>query len=140
VSKRRYGRRGSAEFGALLKQWRKAVRLTQAQAAERLGIKSASPGAYLSLIEKGERPIPDAVLANVPNVYSKRAEEVIKAAYHPQIPMPLLALTLDPSSLPKSIEDYLTELGDEEKRDLIKYAAFLVLRHKTEQNDIKVST
>lgn len=129
-----YGRKSSKVFGRILREWRKEVHLSLEEAANRLGMKCASPGSYLSQIERGLRPIPEGILINVPNVYKRQPEEVLRAAYYPQLPFPILTAVVKPTALPKEIEDYLQDiekqLADADKRELARYAAFLILRRR----------
>jgi transcriptional regulator with XRE-family HTH domain len=136
MTKRRkyYGRRSSKEFGLCLKSWRKNAKLTLHEASIRLGLECKSPEAYLSQIERGQRPIPERVLINVSNVYTISAEEVLKEAYSPQLTLPILAAITKPTALHKQIEDYLRdlekELEDKDKEELAHYASFLLIRRK----------
>lgn len=127
-----YGRKPSQDFGAYLRKWREDVPLILDNAALKLGIKSKNPGAHLSMIERGDRAIPDAALLNVPRVYGVPAEEVLRRAYWPQLHLSLLTAIMAPTELPKAIEDYLKdleeELEDDDKMELTRYAAFLRLR------------
>lgn len=141
MAKRRkyYGRRSSEEFGLCLKAWRKNAKLTLHDAAIRLGLECKSPEAYLSQIERGQRPIPERLLINVSNVYTIPAEEVLKEAYSPQLTLPILAAVTKPTALPKQIEDYLRdlekELEDKDKEELAHYAGFLLVRRKLSVTD-----
>jgi len=130
--RRYYGRISSETFGPTLRAWRQAADLNLEKAAKRLGIECKSPGAYLSQIERGQRTVPDKVLRNVSNVYKITPEEVFRQAYSPQLHFPILDAVMKPTALPKDIEDQLIELekqlDDQDKRDLIHYAAFLILR------------
>ena len=129
---RHYGRKASKQFGECLKKWRDEADLTLEEAAQRLGIECKSPGGYLSQIETGKKPIPEAALLNVPKVFKVPAEEVLRRAYWPQLHLSLLTAIMEPTELPKGIEDYLEDLEKEleetEKRELTRYAAFLLLR------------
>jgi len=136
-----YGRRSSKEFGRCLKAWRKGKELTLHDAAIQLGLKCKSPEAYLSQIERGQRPIPERLLINVSNVYSIPAEEVLKEAYSPQLPLPILAAVTKSTALPKQIENYLrdleSKLEDKDKEELAHYASFLLVRRKLSVTDKK---
>jgi transcriptional regulator with XRE-family HTH domain len=127
-----YGRKPSREFGGYLRKWREAVPLTLDEAAPRLGLESKNPGAHLSMIERGKRPIPEVALLKIPSVYRVSPEEVLRRAYWPQLPLSLLTAIMEPTALPKAIEDYLrdieNELEENEKKELTRYAALLVLR------------
>jgi len=134
VARRSYGRKPSPEFGAYLQKWRKDANLNQDEAARRLGIESKNPGAYLSQIEHGDKPLPDAALLKIPQAYDVPPEEVLRRAYWPQLTLFLLTAIMEPTELPKAIEEYLEELenalDEEELRELTRYAAFLFLsRH-----------
>jgi len=130
--RRNYGRKASKDFGDHLKKWREDAGLTLEQAAPLLGLECKRPEGYLSQIETGKKPIPEATLLNVPRVYKVPAEEVLRRAYWPQLCLALLTAIMEPTELPKRIEDYLEELEKEleekEKRELTRYAAFLLLR------------
>jgi transcriptional regulator with XRE-family HTH domain len=135
ANKRRcYGRKASADFGDDLRKWREAANLTQEEAAPLLGLGGKSPAAYLSQIEKGHKAIPEEALLNVPKVYNQPAEEILRRAYWPQLYLSLLTAIMEPTALPKGIEDYLKEIEDEleekERRELARYAAFLILQRK----------
>ncbi len=80
-------------FGSYLKTWREAAHLTKEEAARRLGIGGKDPGAYLQMIEKGGRALPDNILPRVSEVYGIHPEEVLKQTYWPQlIFLPLIAI------------------------------------------------
>lgn len=132
---RNYGRKASKDFGHYLRKWRKEAGLTLEQAAPLLGLKCKRAEGYLSRFETGERPIPEEALLKVPRVYNRSAEEVLRRAYLPQLPLDLLTAIMEPTELPKGIEDYLEELEkkleEKEKRELTRYAAFLLLRRAT---------
>ncbi len=136
AKRRSYGRTINKEFARALKTWREAVPLTQDKASRKLGIKSRCPGAYLSQIETGNRPIPDAVLLKVPKVYKQPSEKVLKLAYSPQLPFPILATILENQITVEQIEVYLRKskfkLNKEEKMELLNFANFLVLRRKSQ--------
>ena len=91
-----------------------------------------SPGAYLSMIERGLRPIPHVVLQNIPKVYGISSEEVLMKAYWPQLQFPLLDAVMAPDISAKAVKDYLgkmeKQLNEEEKRELTRYAGFLMMR------------
>lgn len=127
-----YRKQPSAEFGGYLKKWREDMKLSKAEAARQLQISSKKPGSYLGMIEKGDRAIPDIPLSNVPRVYCVTPEEVIRRAYSPQLPLPFLTAIMAPTELPKAVEDFLKEfekqLEEEDKTELTRYAAFLLLR------------
>lgn len=120
--RRHYGRKPSTEFGAYLKQWRGEAQLTLEEAASKLGLKCKKPAAYLSQIERGHKPIPDAVLVNVARVYHVSPDKVLGKAYWPQlILLPLIAV-IDPGQLPKDfIEELEKGLDDEERRKITQY-------------------
>ena len=130
--RKHYGRKPSKDFGDRLKEWRANAHLTLAQAATKLGIMSKSPEGYLSQIEAGDKPIPEAILLNIPKAYNVPAEEVLRRAYWPQLPLPLLTAIMEPTELPKGIENFLEELERQlkeyEVRELTRYAAFLLLK------------
>ncbi len=131
-----YGRKPSHEFGGYLRKWRDAMSLTLDEAAPRLGLESKNPGAYLSMIERGKRAIPEVALLKVPRVYHRSPEEVLRRAYSPQLSLSLLTAIMEPTALPKAVEDYLEELEkqleEEDKKELTRYAALLILkRHIT---------
>lgn len=142
ASKRRnYGRQASKDFGVQLRKWREDAHLTLDQAAPLLGLQCKHPEGYLSQIETGNKPIPEIALLNVPAVYRVPAEEVLRRAYWPQLPLSLLTAIMEPNELPKGIEDYLEDLEKEleetEKRELTRYAAFLLLRrHVITNNEV----
>jgi transcriptional regulator with XRE-family HTH domain len=127
-----YGRKPSKEFGEWLKQCRKDASLTLEDAAKRLGITSKKPGSYLTMIEKGQRAIPDAALLNVHAVYNLSQEEVLRRAYWPQLPLPMLTAVMELSVLTKLDNEHFGDLGeilnDEDKVELTRYAAFLIQR------------
>ena len=127
-----YGRRISKHFGKDLRRWREEASLTLAQAAPKLGLKGKSPGAYLSQIERGKKPVPEVVLLNVARAYNRSAEEVLKKAYHPQLPLPFLTAMMDLNVSWEDVEEYLketkAEFEDEEKKEIINYATFLLVR------------
>lgn len=130
--RRNYGRKASKEFGEYLTKWREDADLTLEQAAPLLGIECKHPEGYLSQVETGQRPIPETALLNVPKVYKVQPEEVLRRAYWPQMYLSLLTAIMEPTELSKGIEDFLEELEKEleenEKRELTRYAAFLLLR------------
>ena len=132
TKRRHYGRQASKDFGDKLKRWREKAHLTLDQAAPLLGLECKHPEGYLSQIETGSKPIPEVALLNVPKVYDIPAEEVLRRAYWPQLHLSLLTAIMAPTELPKGIEDYLKDLEKEleetEKRELTRYAAFLLLR------------
>ena len=127
-----YGRKPSIEFGEWLKQCRKDASLTLEDAAKRLGITSKKPGSYLTMIEKGQRAIPDAVLLNVPAVYKVSHEEVLQKAYWLQLPLPILTAVVELSAFTKVTEEHFENLGEilneEDKAELIRYVTFLIQR------------
>lgn len=132
AKKRKYYRRKkSTRLGELLKRWRLNAHLTLRDAASRLGLKCRCPEAYLCMIEKGERPVPERILMNVPNVYSVPVDKVLKAAYFPQYAMfSFFDLTNRPTALPKPFEDYLQQLDKQDKMELTRYAAYLLSSHR----------
>lgn len=140
--RKHYGREASQEFGTHLTNWRKNAKLKLKEAAYLLGLGGKSPGCYLSQIEHGRKPIPEAALLNVPRVYNVPAEEVLRRAYWPQLCLSLLTAIMEPTALPRGIEDYLEELEreleEQEKRELTRYAAFLVLRRRITAEQQKV--
>ena len=127
-----YGRKPSKEFGEWLKQCRKDALLTLEDAAKRLGITSKKPGSYLTMIEKGQRAIPDAVLLNVSAVYNVSQEEVLQKAYWLQLALPMLTAVVELSALAKGTDEHFKNLreilSDEDKIELTRYAAFLIHR------------
>ena len=130
-----YGRGTSKHFGQDLKRWRDDAKLTQTQAAPKLGLKGKSPGAYLSQIETGKKPVPEVVLLNVARVYKRSAEEVLRKAYHPQLPLPFLTAMMDLNVSWEDVEEHLketkTEFEDEEKKEIVNYATFLLVKRHT---------
>jgi transcriptional regulator with XRE-family HTH domain len=129
-----YGRKPSKDFGDYLRKWREDASLTLEQAAPLLGLECKRAEGYLSQIETGKKAIPEAVLLNVPRVYKVPAEEVLRRAYWPQMYLSLLTAIMEPTELPKSIEDFLEDiekrLEEKEKRELTRYAALLLLRRE----------
>ncbi len=127
-----YGRKGSKEFGEKLRAWRKKAKFTLDKAAKQLGLKMTNPGAYLSMIERGIRPIPHIVLQKVPDTYNVPPEEVIKQAYWPQLPFPFLDAIKASITISNVIDEYLVEvqkkLDDTDKKELIQFAAFLLAK------------
>ena len=134
-----YGRKPSADFGSYLKTWRLGASLTQEEAALKLGLGGKHPGAYLSQIEAGKKPIPDAPLLKVSQVYGVRSEQVLTRAYSPQLPLPLLSAVMDVPVISGSIEQHLGELEAnleaDQKRELASYAAFLLARRQAETSE-----
>lgn len=132
-----YGRKISDDFRTHLKSWRTRdeVKLTQAEAAPQLGLKCKCAAAYLSQIETGKKPVPEVVLLNVSKVYNIPEEEVLRQAYWPQLHLPFLTAMMGTNVLWEEIEDYLkeleTEFKEEEKREILQYATFLLLRRRT---------
>jgi transcriptional regulator with XRE-family HTH domain len=129
-SRKYYGRSASAELGASLRGWRKQANLTLQEAALRLGFECKNAFAYLSLIERGKRPIPEQILINVHKVYDIPADEVIRKAYANQLYFPILETLSRPTAMPKMLEDELQnlqkELVDSEKEELLHFAAFIL--------------
>lgn len=78
-----------------MRSWRSRANLTQADAATRLGLVCRRPQAYLSQIETGKRPVPDAVLVKVSEVYGVPPEQVLLEAYGYQLPLPLYSAVSD---------------------------------------------
>lgn len=134
---RNYGRKISKDFGALLRQWRTrpGFKLTQANAAQQLGLRGRCPAAYLSQIETGKKPMPEVVLLNIAKVYHVTEEEVLRKAFYPQLHFPFLSSVMDTNITWDEIEDIMKELKKEleedEKKEILNYANFLVLRRRT---------
>lgn len=139
--RRNYGRVKSTAFGAKLREWRKrsGIAFTQDKAARKLGIKCKNPAAYLSQIETGSKPIPDAVLLNVPRVYKVPEEEVLRQAYSPQLHFPFFAAMLENEQLWKDIKNYLKglklELNEKEKQEILNYATLIALKKHMTKKD-----
>ena len=133
-SYRNYGRKPSKDFGDYLRKWREDANLKLEEAASLLGLECKRAEGYLSQIETGKKAIPEAILLNVPRVYKVPAEEVLRRAYWPQLPLDLLTAIMEPAELSKSIEDFLEEiekkLEEKEKRELTRYAALILLRRE----------
>ncbi|MFC1962720.1 helix-turn-helix domain-containing protein [Chloroflexota bacterium] len=131
---RNYSRKKSEHFGAILRKWRTrpGFKLTQAEAAQQLGLRGKCPAAYLSQIETGKKPIPEVVLLNIPRVYHRTEEEVLRAAFHPQLHFPFLSAVMEKNITWDEIEDIMKklkkELEEDEKKEILNYANFLVLR------------
>jgi transcriptional regulator with XRE-family HTH domain len=128
-----YGRKASKEFGTNLRQWREDADLRLDNAARKLGLTMKKPGAYLSMIETGQRPIPHIVLQNIPEVYGISPEKVMMRAYWPQLRFPILDAVEMSSALSTAVEEYLAEiekkLDEDQKKELMQFAAFLLLRN-----------
>jgi len=112
-------RKPSKEFGDWLKTWREARHLTQEAAATLLGIPGKNPAAHLSLIESGERALPDDVLPKVSEVYDIHPDEVLRRAYWPQLVLlPLIAI-VDMRRVTKDIIDAMEKgFKDAERQEL----------------------
>jgi len=136
-----YGRRASKKFGGYLKICRKEAKLKLKDAAIKLGIKCKSPAAYLSQIENGKRPIPERLLIKVPDIYGIPAEKVLEKAYSPQLALPFLSSVIESTKLTKPLDDYIKELknklNDKDKKELLSYGTFLLMRRKLISNVIK---
>ena len=134
--RRHYGRKPSTEFGTDLKQWRDEAQLTLEEAASNLGLKCKKPAAYLSQIERGHKPIPDAVLVNVARVYHVSPDKVLGKAYWPQLILLPLVSIVDPDQLTKGLIQKLEKgLDDKERRDITQYIEKLLLgRDKAKQH------
>lgn len=132
-----YGRKISKEFGKTLREWRTRpeIKLTQAQAAPKLGLAGKCPSAYLSQIENGKKPVPEEVLLNVAKVYGIPEEEVLRQAFSPQLHFPFLSAVMETHVTFDDIEDFMkelkTEFSETEKKELQHYATFLMLQRKT---------
>ncbi|MGD0856792.1 MAG: hypothetical protein ABSA18_13450 [Dehalococcoidia bacterium] len=111
-------------------------------AAEQLGLNMTKPGAYLSMIERGLRPIPHIALQNIPKIYGIPAEEVMKQAYWPQLSFPFLDAIKASVSVSIVVDKYLAEvekkLDDQQKKELIQFAAFLLIKG-TKYSEAKAS-
>ncbi|MFA5064051.1 MAG: helix-turn-helix transcriptional regulator [Dehalococcoidia bacterium] len=133
--RRHYGRTASIDFGEDLRNWRHESNLTLEKAARRLGLRGEKPGAYLSMIERGLRPIPHVVLQNVSHVYKKRPEEVIMRSYLPQLTFDFLDAMNLSEAVSKKVDEYLSEveqkLDEDKKRELSQFAAFLFITSTT---------
>jgi transcriptional regulator with XRE-family HTH domain len=129
-----YGRKPSKTLGHKLRKWRDDAELTLEDAAKRLGIKCKSPGSYLWQMENARKTVPEKILINVPQVYEKTEEEVLKCAYYPQLHFPMLTEMLKPTALPKKIDDFLDNLikrlEEKEKIEIAKYASYLLTQQK----------
>lgn len=118
-----FEKKRQAQFGSYLRDLRKRRDLKQYKVAEQFSVN-------LSAIEKGDRPAPDRLLIELAEKYGEPLEELLRHKYWPQLP--LLTAIMEPTELPKEIEDYLKELeeelGKDDKKELTRYAAFLLLR------------
>lgn len=115
-------KRRRVEFGLYLKHLREERRLKQKKVAHDVGISAGR----LSLIESGDRPVPDQILVKLAEEYGKPLEEFLGKKYWPQLP--LLSGIIEPGELPTDLLRELLELRDEEKEEVIRYVAFLRLR------------
>jgi len=81
-------------------------------------------------METGERSVGDHILVELADKYRVPLEEILRHKYSPQLP--LLDTIMEPTLLTKKLEDYLKQLeeklDDDEKMELTRYAAFLLLR------------
>lgn len=142
--RRNYGRVKSVAFGVKLREWRThpKVALTQTKAARKLGIKCKNAAAYLSQIETGSKPIPDAVLLKVPRVYKVPEEEVLRQAYSPQLHFAFLTTMMENELLSEDIQSYLKglklEITEKEKKEILNYATFIVLKRHMAKKDKSV--
>lgn len=115
-------RKPSKEFGEWLKTWREARHLTQEEAAPLLAIPGKNPAAHLSLIESGERALPDDALPKVSEVYDIHPDEVLRRAYWPQLVLlPLIAI-VDMRQVTKDIIDAMEKgFRDAERQELTRH-------------------
>lgn len=121
-----FGRKPSEKLGAYLKHLREDnSRLTLANVEKKLKIK----GGHLSMIESGKRTAPDQLLIKLAKLYSVPPEALLIQAYWPQLAF--LSTIMEPDKLPsRRLKDINNMLEKEEKEELNRYAAFLLLRRK----------
>jgi transcriptional regulator with XRE-family HTH domain len=112
-------RKPSKEFGECLKTWRVKRGLSQEQAARCLGIAGVDPAAYLSLIESGQKALPDDVLPKVSEVYDIHPDEVLRRSYWPQLVLLPLFAIVDMKQVTNDIIDAMEKgFRDAERREL----------------------
>ena len=116
------------ELGEYLTNLRKNnTSLNQAAAARELGFKTRQ---QLRNYEIGRTRPSGPILIQLAELYKVPPEEVLAKAYWPQLL--LLTAIMEPSELPKKVEDYLKDLEkqlkEEDMQDLTRYAAVLCLR------------
>jgi len=121
-------RKKEAKFGGYLRGLVKAHWGSQKNAATDLCVSESA----LSYVLTGERHASDDLLLKISDECGVPLEEIIRNKYWPQLPLFLLTAIINPVELPKAIEDYLEELEnkleEEDKRELTRYAALLLLR------------
>ena len=115
-----FGRQRQVDFGRYLRELREhRTNLTQKQVADDLHIN-------LCDIEKGGRPASVDLLLRLAEKYHVPLEELLREKYRPQLP--LLDGIIKPGEL---VRDLQKELHPEDSEELIRYAAFLLLRRAT---------
>jgi len=118
-----FGKERRVEFGRYLRSLRKRRKLKQKDVAAEFHIN-------LFEMETGERSVGDHILVELADKYRVPLEEILRHKYSPQLP--LLDTIMEPTLLTKKLEDYLKQLeeklDDDEKMELTRYAAFLLLR------------
>lgn len=116
------GREQQNTFGRYLKDLRKKKWPKQKDAADALGMKPET----LSRIEHGKIRAPDELLVWLSQQCEVPLEEILMKKYWPQLP--LLTGIMKPTEL---ITDLTKELLPKEQEEVIRYAAFLLLRRST---------
>ena len=115
-------------FGSYLQELRQRRGLKQKDVADDLGIKPEN----LSKIEHGYRQATDIQLARMAEIYDVSLEEILTEKHWPQLR--LLSAIVKPAILPRSVEEFLqeleSELNEQDREELTRYAAFLLLRRQ----------
>jgi transcriptional regulator with XRE-family HTH domain len=136
TKRKRYGRKKSKVLGSYLKKWRKDADLTLSEAAVKLGFAMKNAGAYLSMIENGKRPVPDAALQQVHKVYKVPVEEVMKRTYY-QLSFHMFDVFSATNTVQTEVNKYIktleAKLDEDEKKELLNFISFLLVR-KTVSN------